>query len=96
MAHGLRGGGVFVGGAGAPGGGGGWRARAGLGAAAVSVSVSRRETRRGAGLGCRLGFGPVGALRELLLLFLNNFAEPKKNCRKINKNPKMPKQIFTV
>ena len=65
---------------------------AGLWAAAVSVSVSRRETRRGAGLGRRLGFGLVGA-REF---FLNNFAEPKKNHRKINKNPKMPKQIFTV
>ena len=56
-------------------GGGGdvsWRDTGGGG---VSVSVSRRETRRGAGLGRRLGFGPVGALREF---FLNNFAEPKK------------------
>ena len=53
----------------------GRRRRAGLGAAAVSVSVSRRETRHGAGRGRRLGFGPVGALREF---FLNNFAEPKK------------------
>ena len=65
-----------------PGGRGkGRRRRAGLGAAAVSVSVSRRETRRGAGLGRRLGFGPVGA-REF---FLNNFAEPRKNHRKIKK-----------
>ena len=39
----------------------GRRRRAGLGAAAVSVSVSRRETRRGAGLGRRLGFGLAGA-----------------------------------
>ena len=48
----------------------------------------------GAGkMGRRLGFGPVGALG---IFFFNNFAEPKKIIEKINKNPKMPKQIFTV
>ena len=40
----------------------------------------------------RLGFGPVGRWR----FFFNNFAETKINPRKINKNLKMPKQIFTV
>ena len=49
----------------------------------------------GGGLGRRLGFGPVRAL-GILFYFFNNFAKPKKNHRKINKNPKMPKQIFTV
>ena len=67
----------------------------GQGAAATSgtraAAVSRSGTARAVGWAARLGFGPVGARA----FFLNNFAERKKR-RKITKNPKMPKHIFTV
>ena len=63
-------------------------------AAAGARSPGGRRLGRWAGPSA--GLRPSRRARDFLFLFLNNFAEPKKNHRKINKNPKMPKQIFTV
>ena len=59
-------------------------------------SVSRWETTaaglgRAGELGRQLGFGPIGALGIFF-----RYSTEQKNRRKLNKNPKMPKQILAI